>query len=811
MSKLALWHAASILLPLTCAASALAGGPPNDAWMSPMPLNAGTTPVSTDGATTDGPLHTSCDYGGQIDDDCWFIHVAVADGPYRISTCNMASFDTAVAVYDFFVPSDESLLGCSSDGAGCLGGGSIVVFDAVAGQPYLVRIGGEYPGEAGSSLVTVGPIEEFVRYSVIGGGAQGENIAQGGSWDFDALSPAQRSVPSDCSNSVAHPFGDIVEPFGWNPAPGTVSAWLRNPGSDRFGGWDPASQTIGGGMLAFSRVTEIGGEFVESFDAGHYAGMVSPAIVPARDGLVPESRLSLTFTTAMDPLHDYSSLMLVVRLHQMTTSGPVMEEHLVTLSAGVHSMRVTFATPLLAETLEVQFEVGCSNTNEKQPVAGPGPKVDDVKGEAEKPSGTKSKRNVPDITQGDTATCMASAMADCLSWMSKNGYPELRSDEGTEEEKNDELRDDLREEIYGDLDDDDDDVGDAGVTEYLKDKGVLKGQTPNPPPNDPNRPQLEHKRFSNGKATWDKLKREFEAGSDVVLRVQWYNADGELVDPDAAHYVCVAGVQTDGDKKCLQVANPWGDSTHEVNDDNREDAYEKLDVTVGEDGSIRIDNKDLEENAAGIEGAAYLCVTDINVIRKVGQGNLAGGSVRQVGAGENFAGGTTLYQYQTTNGFDTPLNYLALVIEVPYTDVSAPAGWTWEPLPAMYEGGSGCGNGIGPTGILFHTDTDPVLPGQTLGIFSFRALSVYPNEGEALIWHEDSLGGEGEYGVVAGPAPILCPADLDGDLDVGFGDLLVLLASWGPCDGCGADIDGSGSVDFTDLLNMLAAWGPCVN
>ncbi|NNF42086.1 MAG: right-handed parallel beta-helix repeat-containing protein [Phycisphaerales bacterium] len=72
-----------------------------------------------------------------------------------------------------------------------------------------------------------------------------------------------------------------------------------------------------------------------------------------------------------------------------------------------------------------------------------------------------------------------------------------------------------------------------------------------------------------------------------------------------------------------------------------------------------------------------------------------------------------------------------------------------------------------------------------------------------------------------GPPPIVdmgayefpgrsCPADLDGSGDVGFGDLLAVLASWGPCVACGADLDGDGHVGFADLLTTLAAWGPCV-
>jgi hypothetical protein len=60
------------------------------------------------------------------------------------------------------------------------------------------------------------------------------------------------------------------------------------------------------------------------------------------------------------------------------------------------------------------------------------------------------------------------------------------------------------------------------------------------------------------------------------------------------------------------------------------------------------------------------------------------------------------------------------------------------------------------------------------------------------------------YDVVGGA----CPADLDGSGDVGFGDLLLLLAAWGPCC-CPEDLDGSGDVGFGDLLLLLASWGPC--
>ncbi len=53
-----------------------------------------------------------------------------------------------------------------------------------------------------------------------------------------------------------------------------------------------------------------------------------------------------------------------------------------------------------------------------------------------------------------------------------------------------------------------------------------------------------------------------------------------------------------------------------------------------------------------------------------------------------------------------------------------------------------------------------------------------------------------------------CLADLDGDGDVDFDDLLRVLAAWGDKGGP-EDLDGSGTVDFGDLLIVLASWGPC--
>ena len=66
----------------------------------------------------------------------------------------------------------------------------------------------------------------------------------------------------------------------------------------------------------------------------------------------------------------------------------------------------------------------------------------------------------------------------------------------------------------------------------------------------------------------------------------------------------------------------------------------------------------------------------------------------------------------------------------------------------------------------------------------------------AIQWVVDNLSGGGEP----------CPADLDGNGDVGASDLATLLAAWGTA---GADLGGDGFTDAADLAALLASWGAC--
>ncbi len=58
----------------------------------------------------------------------------------------------------------------------------------------------------------------------------------------------------------------------------------------------------------------------------------------------------------------------------------------------------------------------------------------------------------------------------------------------------------------------------------------------------------------------------------------------------------------------------------------------------------------------------------------------------------------------------------------------------------------------------------------------------------------------------------ICLGDINGDRSVDVVDLLILLATWGPCPpegSCFGDLDESGEVDVLDMLILLSVWGPC--
>ncbi len=123
-------------------------------------------------ATSGGPLHLNSPCPGSAADpildsfynDIWYLYTASFTGLASFSLCNSADFDTKIAVYrpgSACPPMDSDLLTCNEDGANCATT-SELVFDAVEGESYLLRVAGfgeDTPGEEGTGSFSV---EQFV-------------------------------------------------------------------------------------------------------------------------------------------------------------------------------------------------------------------------------------------------------------------------------------------------------------------------------------------------------------------------------------------------------------------------------------------------------------------------------------------------------------------------------------------------------------------------------------------------------------------------------------------------------------------------
>jgi hypothetical protein len=100
----------------------------------------------TTDATFDGP--GLC----MISPNIWYCYTATCTGEATVSLCGSA-YDTMLAVYDGCqcYPSEKDVIGCNDD---CCGWQSKITFSAVAGNQYLIEVGG-YSSETGQGVLAI--------------------------------------------------------------------------------------------------------------------------------------------------------------------------------------------------------------------------------------------------------------------------------------------------------------------------------------------------------------------------------------------------------------------------------------------------------------------------------------------------------------------------------------------------------------------------------------------------------------------------------------------------------------------------------
>jgi hypothetical protein len=115
----------------------------NDLCANATPITVGTTPFSTDGATTDGPTEPNCSFccgDLQVNQDIWYTFTAPCTGSATLDTCS-ATWDTKLAVYaGSGCPTQPgTALACNDDSCGLR---SSITWNTTANAVYKIRVGG---------------------------------------------------------------------------------------------------------------------------------------------------------------------------------------------------------------------------------------------------------------------------------------------------------------------------------------------------------------------------------------------------------------------------------------------------------------------------------------------------------------------------------------------------------------------------------------------------------------------------------------------------------------------------------------------
>ncbi len=144
-----------------------AGPPSNDSCGSPNLISLGDTLGFNNAlATTDGEPDAACDNNGddQIENDVWFKFDSTVDGDVQVSTCGSAT-DTKIAVYaSTDCPPGVSPVACADDGCGDQ---ASLIFSAVDGQGYLIRVGNPTDQPGGSGAVGISQLASCPAETVL--------------------------------------------------------------------------------------------------------------------------------------------------------------------------------------------------------------------------------------------------------------------------------------------------------------------------------------------------------------------------------------------------------------------------------------------------------------------------------------------------------------------------------------------------------------------------------------------------------------------------------------------------------------------
>jgi hypothetical protein len=140
-----------------CAAPALAQNGSDDCANATPITGLGTWPFDNTGFTIDGPADCN---NQPVRRDLWYLWTATQTSSHEISTCAGTSLSTRIVIYDGFDCATFPQVAC---GAATCGQQTILTFNAVQGQQYLIRLGSRQAGDSGSGTFDITPLSGVIQ------------------------------------------------------------------------------------------------------------------------------------------------------------------------------------------------------------------------------------------------------------------------------------------------------------------------------------------------------------------------------------------------------------------------------------------------------------------------------------------------------------------------------------------------------------------------------------------------------------------------------------------------------------------------
>jgi len=131
----------------------------NDECVDAMVVTNGSIPFTTLEATSSSDAYNdsqcSGTYLGEMHADIWFSYAATCTGTLSVSTCNTATFDTDLVVYQGTCSNLIQIACNGDDDDNCGGYTSQLEVEVTSGEQYLIRLGGWESGNSGTGTLVI--------------------------------------------------------------------------------------------------------------------------------------------------------------------------------------------------------------------------------------------------------------------------------------------------------------------------------------------------------------------------------------------------------------------------------------------------------------------------------------------------------------------------------------------------------------------------------------------------------------------------------------------------------------------------------